>query len=414
MKQGFILFLIFFEAKSYALEITSANLRKLLLEGNARVSASQMQIEASKEREGYLSRSFFPDIKLTASQEHFKTGNQAEKDQPTYGVVGEINLYNGGRDRLESSIRNLNTQKMTVEKDQVAFGELQKLRSTYWEILYLKMKKDLIQTAVEINKSNQQAAERRIQSGVATQTDRVEFEMEAINLERELQETSMMYMNHVNMILVLLNLEPGEKLDFPEELTHEHDIDAMKKFSGDDFSFAFKNIELGSKMNFLAADKEKRTIWPQVDAFASYNQFNQREKEEYRFREDRDEFAIGLKLTIDVPAGLESNRNAASYRYQADSAQTLAAIQKREVATHLQNEVNELSFLHDQVHNAEENTKYAEKYYRLTQSEYNRGVKNSPDVLGASRRLFEARHKRLEIVRNFQLSKGHILSQVGK
>ena len=39
-------------------------------------------------------------------------------------------------------------------------------------------------------------------------------------------------------------------------------------------------------------------------------------------------------------------------------------------------------------HNAEENIKRAERYYRLTQSEYNRGVKNSPDVLGASQRLF--------------------------
>ena len=87
---------------------------------------------------------------------------------------------------------------------------------------------------------------------------------------------------------------------------------------------------------------------------------------------------------------------------------------KREIEAHLETEMAGVSFLHDQVHAAEENIARATKYHDLTKSEYARGVKNSPDMLGAAEKLFEMRHKRLEIIRDYQIAKGHILSKTGR
>ncbi len=398
---------------AYGLDINSKSLKALVEQKNSRVSASQFQIQAAKEREGILGRSFFPSAKLSASQETFKTGVDRYRTQPMYGVEGTINLYNGGRDSLESDIRKTTSELESVYAQQVLSSELQKVRSLYWEILYLKYKIQLLSDANEINKSNTASALRRIKSGVATGTDKLEFDMEAVNLTRELDQAEIQLKNNTNMMLVLLNLDPNEKLEFNEELVHEHEIEPALNNKPQNFEFQFKDLSLKSKINNMQSDKEKKNLWPKLDAFASYYQFNQREKD-FISSIDRDEYAFGIRITIDFPSGFESNRDAASYSYQAKSAEALATNQKREIETHIKNEMNELNFLHDQVHNADENIKRAQSYYKSTQAEYSRGVKNSPDVLTASQRLFDMRHKRLEIVRDFQISKGHLLSQMGQ
>lgn len=91
-----------------------------------------------------------------------------------------------------------------------------------------------------------------------------------------------------------------------------------------------------------------------------------------------------------------------------------AEFKRREIEAHMENEVSELRFLHDQVHDAEDNIARAERYYKMTQSEYARGVKNSPDVLGASEKLFESRSKRIELIREFQVAKAHVLAKLGR
>ena len=99
---------------------------------------------------------------------------------------------------------------------------------------------------------------------------------------------------------------------------------------------------------------------------------------------------------------------------EAGAAQVQTELAKREIEAHLETEMAGVSFLHDQFHAAEENITRATKYHELTKSEYARGVKNSPDMLGAAEKLFEMRHKRLEIIRDYQIAKGHILSKTGR
>jgi outer membrane protein len=109
-----------------------------------------------------------------------------------------------------------------------------------------------------------------------------------------------------------------------------------------------------------------------------------------------------------------SRREAAALKKEAAADFERAAFRRREIEAHMENEFSELRFLHDQVHDAEANIARAERYYKLTQSEYARGVKNSPDVLGASEKLFDSRLKRIELIREFQVAKAHLLAKLGR
>lgn len=394
-------------------KINSQNLKELLLAKNFKIQAAQKGKEAAEEKEGYLARSFLPSLEMYAGQETFKLGRQDSLTEPAYGAELRVNLFNGGRDQLENRVRELATRKKEYEAQRVLSEELEKARTEYWQSLYYRDKISLLQTTLEVNKQNLNSADRRIRSGVATESDRVEFEMKAVELSQDLLEAKLKQEVHLRNLRVLLGLPQVQANSLNEKLDHNHDYEKDLKHSMKDHEFLIKEIEIHAEQNRLLAKKEKREWLPRLEAFAAYNQYNQKDKES-PIAAERTESVVGLRLSISTSAGFESLREGAALQKEGEGALALVKFQKSEIEAHLENEMAELQLMHSQIHDAEENIKRAEKYYRLTQSEYGRGVKNSPDVLGASEKLFETRNKRLEIVRDFQLAKSHVLSKIGK
>lgn len=400
-------------AMASAIELSFDGL-KVLLERNSKVEASRLEVEASKNRQGALLRSFLPSVELYGAQESFKTGPQPQKNQPTFGAEVKMNVFNGGRDLLRSEIQALQKEKKEFQRARVFSEELQKARSLFWEILYIQERIELIESTIKVNGQNLASAERRIRSGVATESDRFEFEMKAVDLKQDLNESKLKLSNQKRELAGVLNLEtPVEEMRFPKVLTHEHNFEEILKHSSQDQEFLFKENELQASATLADARSQGRSWWPKIDAYAAYNQFNQRE-EDFVQASDRTETVVGLRMTLSVPAGLESNQEASALRREAEAQRRLAAYERREIAIQVENKLSELRLRHDQVHDTEENIQRAERYYKLTQSEYSRGVKNSPDVLGASDKLFDMKHKRLEIIKDFQISKTQILAKIGK
>lgn len=414
MKTALVL-LTLFSAGSWAqtVQITSQNLRQLLESKNSHVQAARLETTAAATREGHLGRSFMPSVEVYAAQESFKLGRAQQKTQPAYGAEAKVNLFHGGRDRIEEKVRRLDTSKKEYQLKRIVAEELEKARAAYWECLYLSEKTALLNSSLEINKKNLAAAQRRIRSGVATDSDRFEFEMKDVELRRELSKIQVEQAAQSRKLALLLGVKAGVNVLLNEKLGHDHDYENLLAHSEADHDFQFKEKELQSEQQSLLAKSQSRAWLPKVDAFAAYNQYNERE-EEFPSAKDRTETVIGLRATISLSAGLESSREAQALAHESAASRFAALHQHQEIELHLQAEMDELKLLHDQVHEAEENISRADRYYKLTQSEYSRGVKNSPDVLGASEKLFDMKHKKLEILRDFQLAKAHVLSKIGK
>jgi outer membrane protein len=414
MKIAHSLLITFLVAQaSQAVEINSSLLKSLVATKNIRVEAAKLETEAALERKGSLLRSFLPSIELYGAQESFKIGKQDQKSQPLYGVEAKINIFNGGRDLLQSDIRDLQVQKKTFESARIESEVLEEVRNTYWEIIYYINKIELLNSAVKVNGDNLKSAQRRISSGVATESDRVEFEMKSVELNQELLESKLHLELKTRHIAVLLGFDNYKELTFSEKLEHEHNYEMALAHNKKDHEFLYKETEIQSAVNQLSATQLNRNWVPKLDAYASYNQFNEREKE-FANAEDRTESRVGVRLSLSLEEAFESYKEAASLKKEALSAKKMSELKKKEIDIHVSNEMAELELLHSLVHAAEENIARAEKYYKLTQSEYARGVKNSPDVLGASEKLFETKKKHIEIVRDFQIAKAHILSKIGK
>lgn len=395
------------------MSLKSQDLKSWIESRNERVRGKTMERDGAVRREGVLSRSFLPTLEVHGAQERFKKGPLSSRSQPAYGAEIQVNLFNGGRDSLEEKRRSFVSQRKRFEVARIVSSELGKAREAYWRVLYLRDLIELLKEARKNNSESMKAAERRIRSGVATEVDRVEFQMQDMDLKRDLERAELERKNQVRIFKVVLGLEPGVELEFPEALTHSHDWEAALQHTEDDHAFLIQPAQLQAKEAEAEASIQKRSWVPRVDAFAAYNQFNQREEEPAE-ASDRQETVIGVRLTMSLLDGWKGRREAEALSSEAAAARSEARYAQQEVEAHLHGEIAELKLLHDQVHEAEENIKHAETYYRLTRAEYSRGVKNSPDMLGATVKLFSMRQKRLEIVRDFQISKSHVLSKIGR
>lgn len=403
------------KADGAVLEVKFEDLKPLLEERNSRVRAATLEKEAAASRTGSLGRSFLPKVEVYGVQEVFQIDQSPWQTEPAFGAELKSNLFNGGKDRVESEIRSIASERRTILRDQVVAEELQEIRRQFWEIVASKEKMDLFEAMLKLNSQNLSSAERRIRSGVATESDRVEFEMKAVDLKRDLAEVRLRQANTLRLFAVGLGFNDQTKLRLPEKMEHSHDFEDLVKHDVKDHEFLFHDDVLKGKMSELAASKARRVWLPKLEAFAGYRRFNEREEESSPGSPGRrEETVLGLRLSMHTDDLIESRREAQALHKEAAADFERAAYKRREIEAHVHNELSELRFLHDQVHDAEANIARAERYYKLTQSEYARGVKNSPDVLGASEKLFESRLKRIEIIREFQVAKAHVLAKLGR
>lgn len=397
-----------------ALELKAADLKGLVESRNERVLAKKKESEAAQARSGFFLRSFLPSAELYAAQEKFRKNTLPEKSQPAYGGELKLNLFNGGRDLLEGERRSLEAERKENEGALMAAGELSRVRELYWRSIYLRDYTELLREARKNSATSLQAAERRFKSGVATEADRVEFEMQDIDLKRELERSELERKNLHRTLAVALAFPEETVFELPEELIHEHDWEPAIQHGEADHAFLVKPAELQAAAAAAAAESAGRAWWPKLDAYAGYHQLNQREETEHEAARDRRERVVGLRLSMDLFNGLLGNPEANAAAAEAEAARLEASFARKELESQLHGQIGELKLLHAQVHEAEENVKRAERYLRLTQSEYGRGVKNSPDMVGAMEKLLGMRQKRLEIIRDFQMAKSLVLARVGR
>lgn len=396
-----------------SIEITSQNIKDILETSNANVLAANLETEAAQAREGLLARSFFPSFELYGTHEAFKSGTHEIKYQPGFGAEAKMNLFNGRRDQIADYIRNLDTEKKKYHGRKITSQELEKARITYWEIRYLQENLQLLKSSLVVNKRNLESAMRRIKSGVSTDSDRFEFEMKDVELRREIAENEIKTEIFTRGLKILLAINETMSISFPEQFAHDHEFESLLKHTTRDHEFLIKESEILSEQFSLMAKQNKMYWLPKLDAYASYNQFNERQKD-LPIASDRTEAVFGFRLSINLQASIDSNKESFALLKESMAAKYVNQFLSQEVEAHLHGELAELTLLHNQLHEAEENILRAESYYKITQSEYGRGVKNSPDVMGASEKLFTVKQKRLAMIKNFHLSKAHVLSKIEK
>ncbi len=393
--------------------LSFSELPKLIRERNDHTKAAEMNVEASRAREGHLGRSYLPQLEANAGVEHFRTGSLPAPSQPFGEVTAKVNIFRGGRDGLEDSIRQQRTELSQAEADSVYWSELTKARRFYWTLVYQREMEVFINEAIQRNQDTLASTRKRLSAGLGTETDRIEFEIQKTNLEQDLARVQLEKKNSERNLNVLVGLNPETSLLIEDKIPHEHSDSLI----ADPVSVAeHREIRLlNSQYEISEAARKTESRWwaPSIDIYASYGLLTQRERE-YVDISDRVEAAVGAKITFHLFEGGMSVAEARSLSFESKALELKTAQSHREMSALFQGARDELKLIHELIHGAEKNIEQSKAYLSATSSEYRRGLKNSPDVVGANLRYMDTVRRWAELRRDYQFARAGLLEIVGK
>jgi outer membrane protein TolC len=148
---------------------------------------------------------------------------------------------------------------------------------------------------------------------------------------------------------------------------------------------------------------------PRVDLKAKFGKLATDE----RVTGNLDNFSVGLQVSIPIFSGLETTYGRdAKAKDRVRNDYRVERI-KQEVKVQLETALSRLTSIDERLNLEEKNIARSKQYFDITLSEYRKGVKNSPDMVGAAERLYDAKLRNLEFRRDFYLTNIEIAEAVG-
>jgi outer membrane protein len=370
---------------------------------NFRVRSSSQRLEAQENRLGHLGRSYLPEFQATLGREAFKLGLNSWDNQPHWGLGARINLYRGGQDALEESIREKAVIIEKTENESTYWSELTRARETYAELIYIEALKKLNEEESKLNQKNSASAFKRIQAGVATRTDQLEFEMHAIALQQDRARISSEDLRLQAELRTALNLAADSNIQFAPDAPHIHEWQSVLPKINPETQPLLVQARAIEEQQSLSSTQASRMSLPALDLVAGWEQLTSRQ--ELGSPADRRQASVGAQLSWSLGKAIEGRVESRSLALQSKASATELSHQSKALSESLSALWVRIGLIHDQIHEALKNVERGENYLASTLSEYSRGVKNSPDVLGATQRYIEFKRRHLELDRDFRIAK---------
>lgn len=405
------LLLLFFAFQASATVINEQSLESVYTD-NPDFRSVRSRMEAAEALKGSLTRSFLPKVLLSYGRERYTTGPYYWVNQPYGGIEAKLNVYNSGKDKLENEARDKEAAIASIDASISRSLIISELRKALAHFAYLSEVKSILTDALNINDTNLKNAEKRINAGLTTNTDRLDFKQQKIQFSQELENLNFEQGQVLRLIATLLGKDPGESIQIDFSNIHPEHHHEDKVTTSAKTSLFVKKAVLASEVAKIDHEKAKRWWTPSFDVYSYALRMTQKERE-YPRPGQRNDVSVGFRISMPIFDGGEGVREAAAQASLAKAKENEAKAQQLRIEREMQDAVKRLDLAHNLIHGAEDNAKIMSEYRKGILSEYSRGVKNSPDVLQASTRWIEAKTRFAEIKKNYQFARADALYLVG-
>lgn len=378
---------------------------------NQEIKASTLQLEAARKEAKTTKGAFFPEISLQGGPRSTKIDAEKNSDTTLYGNI-EWNLYRGGRDSAALEIKKFEVELLEKQANQSKNRIGREVARAYYEALFLLESIHLKEKALVLNDEQMKLARRKNQSGFTSSADVIEFELREATIKSDLKKIIQEKNDKFREISVLMGRgENASEITLRGHLKKDiYRVDQKKIL----LEMSSLNPELiQTQVDQQIAQKEKDIAMagflPEIDVEGKFGKIASEE----RVFEEKDNYSIFLKVKIPIFSGLSAANGygAAGARSQLQNARfSQKAMSAKAEAEGL---FSKLDSIRERLDLEEKTLQRSEDYYKITLGEYRRGVKNSPDMVGAAERLLEARIRNLEYRRDYLLTKIQILGLTG-
>lgn len=401
MVKSFFIFFLLFSASANAL-VGVQDLETKLFEQSPELSSLQKQVESKEALYSSGFSSYLPSVNAVGGWQQNTTDATATPEKGTIGYLeAQYNIFNGFKD---NAILNQKEAELNISKTELLLKQ-RELKITLVELasemLHLHKLQDILDEEYKAVQNQKLMAQKKEAAGLTGSVDRLEFSVRESELEIERNQITQ---EHNELHQKFTKLFGSDVADASLQSISFQNIDELTKILKD-FDHT-KNLEYQQAQNaLLRATYEKNEnraeFLPKLDLTASVGRLTPSEYSTVKYNESR----YGITLTIPLFSGFNTYYKTKSSNLNVSSStKNLEQITKNVQAdfTILKNKINELAKLF-RINDQKLIT--SQQYFDLTLGEYRRGIKNSPDLVSATERLFNTKKKQVEILKDLEILK---------
>jgi outer membrane protein len=345
-----------------------------------------------------------PKLKAIIGGERRQVPSEENLDKSNF--VGQLqldyNLFSFGRHSKQiQAMKSERKQRSKITAFKIRSLKLA-LESYYYHALFFKNQMQLLKQEISFNKVLKKQVERRRKQGLVSNVDILEVNMRDASLKKKMLQNEEDYEHTIDLIRKLIFAPHEFKVDVAGKIPHKHYqtsekalLESMKK----------KNVALASAFNQLeVSDFKMRSAsaarLPQINFKGRVGKM----RLDDQFSTDKMQGLVGLYIDVPLFDGKLSSQHSVSKAIYERRKLKLEEVKNR-TGIDLIHSYEKLTNFHEQVDLAERNVKNANLYFKSVSAEYNRGVKNSIDLVSARDKLATFREDLLTAKRDYILTK---------
>lgn len=391
----------FISLDAHALEGLT-QLENQLFEKNQDFLSLNSQVEAKEALATSAISGYYPTLNLVGGWGQNKMDDIPNGEKGYLGYAeGRFNLFRGFRDK---SVRNLRNNDLERIKNELEFKKRElrvQLTEAASDIILLHKLEDILNEEYKITQTQKQMAAKKVAAGLTSNVDNIEFELRESELQIEQRRITQQHLEAHQRLHVLLGSEVSDKelegLDFTNVENLMKDLSPVTL----DKTLDYKSAELIQAQAEFEKAEIKSEFFPSIDFTYSVGRLTPSENNPIKFDESR----YALLVTIPLFTGFDTYYKTKAASKQLLSAERLKNQKRSEASAAINTAKTKLSELSALQKINEQKLVISKKYFDLTLSEYRRGVKNSPDLVGATERWFSAKKQKFAILKDLELLK---------
>lgn len=403
MKKGFLLLNLFLGLKAFAVEGLS-NLEQQLGEKNQTLNALKNELQA---RESTLTSSYshyYPTLNAIGGWDEARVDDPGNNDKGYFGYIdGRVNLFNGFKHSLVSKQIKIEALLTEVEYEQTKRELKRQLTEVASEMIYLHKLQEILVEEENVTKSQKTWAGKKVSAGLTSSVDNLEFDLRQEEIRIQQRQIDQLHQeSHLKLVQLFgVDIPDGDldKLAF----TSPSKTTALISFSPEQ---NLENRKANLRKELIEIEKKsvKADFMPSVDFVYSFGRLTPSQNTPVNFNESK----YGLRIVIPLFTGFETFYKSRSA--QANLTSTKARVHQTQIdsQSHFKSLTEKMRELDDLYAINERKLISSKKYFDMTVSEYKRGIKNSPDLVGATERWFSTQKRKYELLKDLEFTKVRI------
>ena len=394
-----MLLLILISAQVDALEGLE-NLELRVFQKNLGYQSEVDLTEGARSQKKAFNSGFFPTVNAIGGWQRNKTDELSSVETGYVGYLeGRANIFSGFKDYALAQAGNIDLQLAEIDL-QLKKNELRlQLTEVISDMIYLHQFQDLLQEELAVTQSQRKMAGKKVSAGLTGPVDNLELDLRENEIEIELLNQKQMHAeNHQKIIKLLGEDIADEELDKIRFSSVSSFQKSIQQFNSEK-SIEFQRALLVKRKHELEQQQVQSEFYPQLDLTYAVGRLTPSDDSSLAFNENK----FGVQLTIPLFSGFETYHRNKSLIFKTAAAEKNKNQVQLYVMTQYQVLKNRINDSISLIAISDRKLKNSQKYFDLTLAEYRRGIKNSPDLVGATDRLFSTKKRKLELHKELEL-----------